>query len=305
MNTANTVIIETVMSELVTEGRDLLQNVARSEAELAWHRLVLGRFLLKARGHLPKRGTPTHGWGAFLEAIEIDDVTAGRYIKLAEATPLSVTLKDSDQIPTYEQLGLTKREGAQPASDVPPPSDDDAPISPARVSGEEAGDDTIAAEPEVEIDRDTWCTPKWLTDAIGSWDLDPCANERSHVKAAREFRLERSEDGLFMASKVNEGARVFINPPYSDVLPWIEAYAHTRFCFLLKVDPSTEWFAVLMSHTKLVLFPRGTRVQFEAPEGVPPDKAKANQFPHALFYARAEDATDAIRAACFSPWRIT
>lgn len=295
-------IIETVMSVLVTEGLELAQNVARSENELAWHRLLMGRFLVKARGQLPKRGTPTHGWGALIEAMSMSESTAGRYIALAEATPLTVTLKDSDKIPTYDELGLTKREGAQPEDDVPPPSDDDTPSSPARVSGEEAGDDQ---DESVEIDRDTWCTPKWITDAIGDFDLDPCANERSHVSAAREFRFdERGEDGLFMASKVDATDRVFINPPFSDVTPWIEAYTHTRFCFLLKFDPSTRWFASLMAHTKLVLFPRGTRVKFEAPEGVPPEKAVAPQFPHALFYARVEDATDAIRAACFQPWRI-
>jgi hypothetical protein len=298
---ASTVIVETVMSELVTEGLELAQNVARSKAELAWHRVVMGRFLIKAKAQLPKRGTPTHGWTALLGALEMDEMTAVRYIALAEAS-LTLSERDKDKIPTYADLGLDKREGAKPSDDVPPPLDDDAPSSPARVSGEEAGDDT---EADVEIDRDTWCTPKWITDAIGDFDLDPCANERSHVRAAREFRFdERGEDGLCMASKVDATDRVFINPPYSDVTPWIDAYAHTRFCFLLKFDPSTEWFALLMTHTKLVLFPRGTRVQFEAPEGVPADKAKANQFPHALFYARAEDATDAIRAVCFQPWRI-
>lgn len=293
-------IIETVMSQLVTEGRDLSQNIARSEQELAWHRLVMGRFLVKARGQLPKRGTPSHGWGAFLEAIEMNEMTALRYIALAEATPLTITVMDSGKIPTYDELGLTKREGARPSDDVPPPADTDAPSSPARVSGEEAGYD---AEPDVEIDRDTWCTPEWITDAIGDWDLDPCANDRSHVQAAREFRLdERGEDGLVMASRVDAKYRVFINPPYSDVRPWIDAYAHTRFCFLLKIDPSTKWFAALYELAELILVPRGTRIEFEAPPGVPPEKSGANQFPHGLFYAHAADATDAIKNLCFT-WR--
>lgn len=298
-------IIETALSQYVAEARDLIQAVNDAQAlEMAYEtklaesrevakarRIELGMYLRKVRDRLPARASNNDGWMAFLEAIEMPDTTAYRYMQEAVAVS-GLTNPQSSKV------------GNSGPEDVPPPRDDDAPSSPARVSGEEAGDDQ-EPEPEVEIDRDTWCTPKWLTDAIGPWDLDPCANERSHVQASREFRLdERGEDGLFMASKVDAKHRVFINPPYSDVLPWIEAYAHTRFCFLLKFDPSTEWFATLMQHTKLVLFPRGTRVQFEAPEGVPADKAKANQFPHALFYARAEDATDAIRDVCFQPWRI-
>lgn len=292
-------IIETVMSQLVTEGRDLSQNIARSEQELAWHRLVMGRFLVKARGQLPKRGTPSHGWGAFLEAIEMNEMTALRYIALAEATPLTITVMDSGKIPTYDELGLTKREGARPSDDVPPPADTDAPSSPARVSGEEAGYD---AEPDVEIDRDTWCTPRWCTEAIGQFDLDPCSNERSTVNATTTMDLERGVDGLAHAEDVEPEWRVFLNPPYSDVPPWIAAYGHTRFCFLLKLDTSTRWFAELFARTQLILIPR-KRVQFEPPPGVPPERAIAQQFPHALFYARAEDATPEIRALCWA-WRV-
>ncbi len=151
----------------------------------------------------------------------------------------------------------------------------------------------------VEIDRDTWCTPKWIADALGAWDLDPCSNERSHIQSARSFRFdERGEDGLALASSIDATARVFVNPPYSAVAPWIAAYGHTRFCFLLKFDPSTKWFTALMALTELVLIPQGTRIQFEAPPGVPPEKSGSNQFPHALFFARAVDASDDIRAKC-------
>jgi hypothetical protein len=61
--------------------------------------------------------------------------------------------------------------------------------------------------------------------------------------------------------------------------------------------------AELIERTHLILIPKGTRIQFEPPPGVPLDKAMANQFPHALFYAREEDATPEIRALCFA-WRV-
>lgn len=143
----------------------------------------------------------------------------------------------------------------------------------------------------------------WITDAIGKFDLDPCANELSHVQASRTFCLRFEEDGLQRAATIGHDWRVFVNPPYSNVRPWIDAYAHTRFVFLLKLDPSTKWFAELIKHTELILLPRGERVSFEPPPGIPPERANAQPFPHALFYAHAADATDEIRALCWA-WRV-
>jgi len=83
------------------------------------------------------------------------------------------------------------------------------------------------------------------------------------------------------------------------VLRWIRAYAHTRFCFLLRFDPSTKWFAELYDVCELVAIPRGRRINFEPPPGV---KASSQTFPHALFYRRYADATPAVLRACIS-WR--
>jgi hypothetical protein len=158
---------------------------------------------------------------------------------------------------------------------------------------------TRSRQTSLRPDRDSWCTPKWIADAIGPWDLDPCSNERGHVRAGRAFRLDRGEDGLALAASVEPGVRAFVNPPYSDVPPWVRAYKHAAFCFLLKFDPSTRWFAELYAATALVAIPRRRRVAFEPPPGV---RASSNPFPHALFYARREDATDAILRLCYA-WR--
>lgn len=283
---------ERVILELAGEADDNRiaarheQQAAAARESAKARRLRIGTQLAKVRPAWPERGPNAKGWGEFLRAVGISEDSALRYMaeargdfpqKAAPAgnpagsatTPDPVVLDgDRDVKPDPPQLAL-----------VPEPA------------------------PEVEIDRDTWCTPTWITDAIGVFDFDPCANERSHVRAIKSFVLERGENGLVLATDIDAEHHVFINPPYSDVMPWIRAYAHARFCFLLKLDPSTKWFAELFKHTTLILIPRGTRVQFEAPPGVPPDKAIANQFPHALFYAHAEDATDAIRALCFE-WRI-
>lgn len=151
-----------------------------------------------------------------------------------------------------------------------------------------------------DVDRDTWTTPRLIADAVGAWDLDPCSNPRSVMRAARTFSLERGQNGLALAKFINRSARVWVNPPYSDVMPWVLAYGHTRFCFLVKFDPSTKWCAELLTRTDVVLFPKGERVAFDPPPGVP--NPGGNQFPHGLFYARREDVTDAIRNICYL-WR--
>ena len=155
-----------------------------------------------------------------------------------------------------------------------------------------------------DVDRDTWCTPKLFADAIGSVQLDPCSNERSHILAERTFRLDREEDGLVLAQTITAQTLVFINPPYSDVMPWIEAYGHTRFIFLLKIDPSTKWFTALVELSAVILIPKGTRIQFEAPPGVPKEKSQANPFPHGFFFAQESDVPPALAALCFPAWNV-
>jgi len=151
-------------------------------------------------------------------------------------------------------------------------------------------------------ERESWCTPAWIADAIGKFDLDPCSNSRSHVRATLRYAAEDGDDGLDpKMANVASSTRVFVNPPYSkgQVERWVKAYGHTRFCFLLRFDPSTTWFGALYKLSALVAIPRGKRVNFEPPPGV---RASSNVFPHALFYARSEDATPAILRACLA-WR--
>lgn len=174
------------------------------------------------------------------------------------------------------------------------------PKKPANVYGG-SGDD----------ERGTWCTPKWLAEKLGPFDLDPCSNPRSHIQATETRMLERGQDGLLHVTsdcpatralkRPFDHLRVFINPPYANgqVIRWLQAYEHTRFCFLLRFDPSTDWFIELYRRTGLVCVPRGRRVNFEPPPGV---TGSSNTIPHALFYKYAADATKEILRACIA-WR--
>lgn len=274
------------VDECITRLRDAEQHAeqadrrAQSAHEAArTRRLDLGRALIDARKHFKPSGKNAKAWSDFLAVRRLTLEQAQDAMKYAGFVE-GLTGGSEDppaKLPTREEAGL----------DSPPPL---LSLVPDQAD-------------EVEIDRDTWCTPKWITDAIGRFELDPCSNDRSTVQAAQMFDLvDRGADGLVLATAVAPTARVFINPPYSDVPPWIAAYKHTRFCFLLKLDTSTKWFAELYAATGLILIPR-KRVQFEPPPGVPPERAIAQQFPHALFYAHAEDATDAIRELCWT-WRV-
>ena len=159
--------------------------------------------------------------------------------------------------------------------------------------------------------RGTWCTPKWLAEAVGPWDLDPFSNPRSHIASTWRCSLEDGGDGLlpeFGQYRCRAGEapafafsdlRVWIQPPYDIVLQAFRHYRHTRWCALLRFDPSTKWFAEVYAEARMVCVPRGRRVNFEPPPGV---KASSNAYPHALFYRDARDVTDAVMAMCVT-WR--
>lgn len=114
-------------------------------------------------------------------------------------------------------------------------------------------------------DRDSWCTPKKITKRLPLVDLDPCSNSRSTVKARRTFLLSRGENGLLLPWT---GLSVFVNPPYSDVLPWaLKTVEAETFCFLVNADPSTEWWRVLTSWGNHLLF-FYDRIGFDPPPGI-------------------------------------
>jgi hypothetical protein len=162
-----------------------------------------------------------------------------------------------------------------------------------------------------ELKRGGWCTPKWLAEMVGAFDLDSFSNSRSHIAATRSCELERGDNGIASSTPgeyfvVSEGlltasaeTRVWFQPPYSMVLRAFAHYKHTRFVALLRFDPSTEWFQRIYRSAALMCVPRRRRINFEPPPGV---RASSSSVPHALYYARAEDATPAVLRACIA-WR--
>jgi len=92
--------------------------------------------------------------------------------------------------------------------------------------------------PEGAVDSDSWCTDAETARLLGHFSTDPCSNARSHIQADESFALERGQDGLLKAW----GWSVYVNPPYSDPLPWARRLAAHRgpWVALVKSDPTTR-----------------------------------------------------------------
>lgn len=262
-------IMEPVITQLVAEGRELMASVRQAEDAAQVRRYELGKLLLKARALLPKRGSRADGWGHYLEAIELDEATAWRYMKLAgavEADPDKFHVKGKLELPTYEELGLNRREGAlQP--DAPPPNDGDAPV------------ELLDVAQQPKPNRDAYCTPAPIAQALPKkLGTDPCSNPRSLVMAENTYSLEAGQNGLVLPWI----RLTYVNGPFSDLMPWAEklheektkprsARTLTGAGFLVNADNSPAWWHMLTQHLHLRL-DFNDRQEFIPPPGVEPSK---------------------------------
>ena len=130
---------------------------------------------------------------------------------------------------------------------------------------------------------DNWCTSLALANAVGEFHLDPASNSRSHIRAQKKYCLEDGQDGLALPL---EGS-VFLNPPYSNPLPWCERlrYHKSPWVALVKLDPTTKWWAALMAGCS-GWAPFRSRLKFERPDK-PPFTAN---FPSALVWYERRQA---------------
>lgn len=270
------------------------EKAAQSRASAAARRLRIGALLLKARGAWPERGPRAKGWGEFLRARGISEDNALNWMAEARGDLPKIGKSGGREAELLAELRKLEPDArARIARE----------IAPANVSGN-SGDK----------DRGTFCTSKAWADAVGPWDLDPFSNPRSHIVAEYRCMLEDGGDGLLdreepgswrtgtpgeygapINSVADANTRVWIQPPYSILDAVIAHYGHTRFCALLRLDSSTDWFAALWERTQVIALAKGTREFFEAPPGV---EVSTNPQPHALYYADPRDVTPAIYEAC-------
>ena len=143
---------------------------------------------------------------------------------------------------------------------------------------------TLGSHQKTVGNSQNWITPRWIIEALGPFDLDPCACFPRPWDCARSNFIKRGlEPGWF--------GRVWLNPPFDryEVGKWIARLAeHGNGTALLHARTEAEWFVPIWQHAKAILF-LADRLYFHYPNG---DRAKANSGAPACLVAFSDyDAT--------------
>lgn len=122
-----------------------------------------------------------------------------------------------------------------------------------------------------DVGSDACFTPLDIIEGVtlalgGHIGTDPCWHPDSHVPDER-IRYDGRDrgDGLILPY---EGP-LWINPPYSDPLPWARRFANhaeaeNRCIALVKCDPSTEWWGVMTGlRASVVIGLVNSRIRFD------------------------------------------
>lgn len=91
------------------------------------------------------------------------------------------------------------------------------------------------------MDKDCWQTPKWVYEALGEIDLDPCAGIGTQI-GKENFLIENGQDGLTLPWD----GFVYCNPPFSQKEKWAEKMVnHDNGILILPERGSAPWFGPL------------------------------------------------------------
>lgn len=113
---------------------------------------------------------------------------------------------------------------------------------------------------ENRAQSDEWYTPIDLIRSLGEFDLDPSCGPRCPNRTAKRRYGVRGVERPWRG-------RVWLNPPFSDVKPWVEKMiAHDDGVMLVFARTDAGWFQSAVAAAAGVYLLRG-RVQFERPGG--------------------------------------
>ena len=108
------------------------------------------------------------------------------------------------------------------------------------------------------LKNDCLRTPKYVIDALGSFDLDPCAGENTNI-ANINLWDGRGEDGL---REIWNGF-VWCNPPFSQKEIWTQRMIeHNNGILILPERGSAPWFGPLAKKSGCY-FVMGKKINFE------------------------------------------
>jgi hypothetical protein len=132
-----------------------------------------------------------------------------------------------------------------------------------------------------------WITPKHILEALGPFDLDPCASPIAPWKCAAVQHFSHGLDFEW-------DGRVYLNPPFDryQVGKWIAKLAtHGNGIALLHARTEAEWFEPCWEFASAILF-LADRLYFHYPSG---ERAEANSGAPACLVAFGEFNADALR----------
>lgn len=139
---------------------------------------------------------------------------------------------------------------------------------------------------------DEWYTPRYITDALGEFDLDPCAPatvpEGFPSVAKHNFTID--DDGT--RKDWSHYGRVWLNPPYSNVNPFIEKMCeHNNGIALLFNRQDTKIWQQRIAKTATAMLFLSGRVKFVQPDGT----LKAGATCGSVLIAWGRENADALR----------
>lgn len=120
-----------------------------------------------------------------------------------------------------------------------------------------AGEDFISFATRTTNTRDDWQTPSYIVDALGKFDLDPCANIVNPARLATQGYIQ---DGLTR----DWYGRVWMNPPYGRICrEWMWKLAvHGNGIALIPPRVGSQWFHhKVLTMCNAILFLKG-RIAF-------------------------------------------
>lgn len=115
----------------------------------------------------------------------------------------------------------------------------------------------------------TWLTPKYIIDALGHFDLDPCCPDNMPWRTA-DIMLTKKEDGTTAPWK----GRVWLNPPYGrDAWPFLDRMCHHSgggVALIFVRTDARQWHDYVFPFADSVFFIRG-RIRFCRADGTQGD----------------------------------
>ena len=136
----------------------------------------------------------------------------------------------------------------------------------------------------------TWLTPPEITQALGPFDIDPCAAPSPRPWSTATRHIELPEDGLAADWGI---ARVWLNPPYSFAAwEWLDRLAdHGKGTALIFARTETAGFVrTVWNRAHAILFIHG-RLHFHYPDG---RRAGSNSGAPSCLIAYGQEDADAL-----------